>query len=93
VLTEDDILRRDVIEHLMCYLTVDLEQVAHEHGANTRCFLDNLDRLEPLRREGMVILDGWRVTVPDEARLAIRSVASVFDAWLINGEARHAAAV
>jgi oxygen-independent coproporphyrinogen III oxidase len=93
VLTEDDILRRDVIERLMCNLTVDLDDVAKIHGADPRCFLKDLDRLEPLRREGLVILNDWCVTIPVEARIAVRSVASAFDAWLISGDSRHAAAV
>jgi hypothetical protein len=41
----------------------------------------------------MVSLDGWTVSIPEEARVAMRSVAAVFDAWLTAGEARHAAAV
>mgnify|MGYP003352595409 CR=1 FL=1 len=54
---------------------------------------DDLDRLQTLEREGLAIVKEWVVTIPTEARLAMRSVASVFDAWLSSGQGRHAAAV
>ena len=93
VLSADDLLRRDVIEKLMCNLTVDLEAVAHHHGVDPAVFLDDLDRLDQLQRESMVQITGWVVTIPDDARIAMRTVASVFDAWLTSGKGRHAAAV
>lgn len=88
-----DRLRREVIERLMCDLSVDLEQVAARHGADPAVFVHNLDRLLPFATEGMVTTDGWRVSVPPEARIALRSIAAVFDGYLDPGLARHATAV
>ena len=93
VLSADDLLRREVIEKLMCDMAVDLEAVAAHHGVDPAIFLDDLDRLEPLEREGLANIKGWIVTIPSEARLAMRTVASAFDAWLTTGQSRHAAAV
>ena len=93
VLSADDLLRREVIEKLMCDMQVDLESVATHHGVDPAVFFDDLDRLQTLEREGLAIVKEWIVTIPAEARLAMRSVASVFDAWLSSGQGRHAAAV
>jgi oxygen-independent coproporphyrinogen-3 oxidase len=93
VLSADDRLRRDVIERLMCYLAVDLDDVCREHGANPARFTAKLQALRPLADDGLVALDGARITVSEEARPLVRSVCAVFDAYLVAGEARHAAAV
>lgn len=92
-LSDDDRLRRAVIERLMCDLNVDLKAMAACYQADPGVFLPTLDRLEAYAADGMVKIDGWRVSVPEEARIAVRSVASIFDRWLTSDGARHAAAV
>jgi coproporphyrinogen III oxidase-like Fe-S oxidoreductase len=77
----------------MCDMIVDLESVAHHHGVDPTIFLDDLDRLQSLTRDDLVHIEGWKVIIPPYARLAMRSVASVFDAYLMEGQNRHAAAV
>ncbi len=92
-LTDEDRLRRAVIERLMCDLAVDLEEVADRFKVHPVVFLLALDRLEDYAEDGMVAIDGWKIRVPDEARIAVRSIASAFDEWLKTDHARHAAAV
>jgi oxygen-independent coproporphyrinogen-3 oxidase len=92
-LSGEDRLRRAVIERLMCDLSVDLEAMAARYRVDPAIFLPALDRLQAYAADGMVEIDGWRVSVRQEARIAVRSVASVFDGWLTSDGARHAAAV
>lgn len=92
-LTADDRLRRAVIERLMCDLTVDLDAVASNHGASARVFATDIEALAPLQRDGLVHVDGHRVTVPDDKRAAVRLVCAVFDAYLSCGRIRHSVAV
>jgi oxygen-independent coproporphyrinogen-3 oxidase len=94
-LTGDDRLRRDVIERIMCDLTVDLAGVAAAHDADRSALLASSDALDRFESDGLVSWDGWRITVTEKGRPFVRSVASVFDAYLNHGgEAkRHARAV
>jgi oxygen-independent coproporphyrinogen-3 oxidase len=92
-LTDDDRLRRAVIERLMCDLFVDLDAMAERFNVHPVVFLPALERLEPYEEDGMVTVDGWEIRVPEEARIAVRSIAAAFDTWLKNDGARHAAAV
>ena len=92
-LSNEDRLRRAVIERLMCDLYVDLEEVADRFDVHPVAFLLALDRLEDYAEDGMVEIDGWQIRVSDEARIAVRSIASAFDEWLKTDNARHAAAV
>jgi oxygen-independent coproporphyrinogen III oxidase len=89
VLTDDDRLRRDVIERLMCDLAVNLDVVAARHGGAD--FGRELEALGDHVRAGLVELDGGRLRVT--ARHLVRTVAAVFDAHLGAGGARHSRAV
>ena len=95
-LAGEDRLRRAVIERLMCALAVDLDTVAEAHGYPRGHFAPELERCGPLAAEGLVRIDGAGLTIPDEARAALRVVAARFDQHLApaqEGERRHAAAV
>lgn len=81
-LTREDRLRADIIERLMCHLQVDVEELCHRHGIPTGTLLGANRRLRQLAKEGLVQLDGSRVSVPDHARFLVRYAASAFDAYL-----------
>ncbi len=92
-LTADDRVRADVIERLMCDFRVDLASVCRAHDAEPRALLRSSPRLQALADDGVVRLDGSVVSVPDEARLLVRSAASAFDNWLGRSPRTHSRAV
>ncbi|QQR69928.1 MAG: oxygen-independent coproporphyrinogen III oxidase [Alphaproteobacteria bacterium] len=92
-LSSEDRLRRAVIEHLMCFLWVDLAAIAAAHDTGPSVFTDSLERLRPLQDQGAVIRQAWRLTVPEAFRPLIRSIACAFDTYLHPEEDRHARAV
>ncbi len=90
----DDLMRRDLIERLMCDLQVDTVAVAQRHGAEASVFTEDLNRLSDLVDDGLAEIDGTgRVTVPDAARPLVRAVAAAFDRHLHKGLARHSKAI
>lgn len=93
-LTADDILRRSIIERLMCDLTVDVALACDGLGASPQQFLPAFDSLRPLEAEGIVHIDGWRLTIPHEYRALMRLAAVAFDAHTkVTETPRHAKAV
>lgn len=88
-LSDDDKLRRTIIEKLMCFLSVDLAALGTSAGA----FPHEMEALAPLVAEGFVVRNGDVLKVPESARAAVRLVASVFDTYLQNSKAVHAVAV
>lgn len=88
-LSPEDRLRRDAIEQVMCYLTVDLGATALDHGRAE----DELDWVLPLLRPltdcGAVTVKDRIVTVSRSQRAAARILASLFDGYLGAGAARH----
>lgn len=89
----EDRARRAAIERLMCDLGVDLAAVAARFGQEPGSFSGALAALEPWRRDGVVRIEGTRVTIVPQWRAATRLVCSAFDAYLDEGARRHALAV
>ena len=93
LLTDDDRLRRAIINRLMTGMSVDLAAEAAAFGRPARAFAVERARLQRFADQGVVSIDGWRIAVAPAYRLLVRSVAAVFDRFLADGETRHATAV
>jgi oxygen-independent coproporphyrinogen-3 oxidase len=91
--TPEDRMRAEVIERLMCDLTVDAGGIAERHGFDPAIFAGVRQKLEAAANAGIARIDGSRVTVPPEHRLFLRTVASAFDTHFVAAPNRHAKAV
>lgn len=91
--TQDDRFRADIIERIMCEMTVDLSQVAQKHGRTSDMAIVDRSRLESLIADGAATMIGDRISVSDGAEFLVRSVASTFDAHLAQSSASHSRAV
>jgi oxygen-independent coproporphyrinogen-3 oxidase len=91
-LTAEDRLRAAVIARLMCDLSVDLAAVCRAHGTDPAHFAAELAAIDALTDDGIVERDGDTITVPDHARVFVRAVCAVFDAYLGVGETRFSRA-
>ncbi|MDA8049154.1 MAG: oxygen-independent coproporphyrinogen III oxidase [Rhodospirillales bacterium] len=93
-LTEEDRLRRDVIERIMCELAADLPALAAAHEAEAGPLLAAAAPLAGFAEDGLVRWDGRRLKVTEKGRPFVRNVAALFDAYLARGEGvRHSLAV
>jgi oxygen-independent coproporphyrinogen-3 oxidase len=80
-LSEEDRVRRKVINDLMCGLSVDL-------GADLQGYRAALEQLTPMMQDGLVALEGSRLTITEAGRPFVRVAASAFDAYLGSGTGR-----
>ena len=92
-LTDDDRLRADIIERIMCDLGADLGAICARHGAAADTMLQSAPRLERLISDGVVELDGDQLAVAGDSRFLLRSVAAAFDAHLDGAKRLHSRAV
>lgn len=88
-LSPEDLLRRDIIEKLMCFLQVDVGAACFRHGFKVDALDQCLDTLETLRAEGAVLVSGRQVTISRAMRPAVRLACAAFDAYLDEGAMRH----
>lgn len=77
-LSAEDLLRRDVIEQIMCFLEVDLAAVAARHRTPLAVLL--VPELARLRADGLIRWDGHRLSVTPLGKPFLRTVAALFDA-------------
>jgi oxygen-independent coproporphyrinogen-3 oxidase len=83
-MTADDVLRRFVINRVMCQLRLDLGEVEREFGAPSRAAIeaDLRGGLDELVQDGLVDFDGKVLQVKPLGQLLVRNVAMLFDAFL-----------
>ena len=92
-MSPEDHLRRDVIEQVMCHMTVNLRDVAQRHGTDLSALMDAAPALQDMARDGLIDWQGDRLDVTLLGRPFVRGVAAAFDTYLRPGGARHSAAV
>lgn len=91
--TQDDRLRADIIERIMCDFSADLGDICARHGALPKAMLESAPRLKSLISDGVVRLEGDRLAVANDSRFLVRSVAAAFDAHLDPVKRLHSRAV
>jgi oxygen-independent coproporphyrinogen-3 oxidase len=82
-LTPDDLLRRSIIQALMCHFEVSIEsiEIAHLIDFNSYFAPEIVDLREMERSELLRLDDRW-ITVLPRGRLLVRAIAMVFDRYL-----------
>ena len=87
-LTQDDVLRRSIIQALMCQFVLSKTAIEIAHLIDFDAyFATELSELEDLARSGLVTFEGPWITVTPKGRMLIRNICMVFDKYL-----RHDAA-
>ena len=82
-LDADDILRRDIITHLICNFRLDFPAVEKAHGIDFgESFRPELAALAEMRDDGLLDLTDAAVVVKPAGRLLIRNICMVFDKYL-----------
>jgi oxygen-independent coproporphyrinogen-3 oxidase len=82
-LTADDLLRREIIQSLMCNFDLDFAAVEAQHGIRfADYFAPEIVALKALAVDGIVEVDERRVVVTPRGRLLVRIAAMQFDRHL-----------
>ncbi|WP_447555350.1 oxygen-independent coproporphyrinogen III oxidase [Vreelandella sp. EE22] len=82
-LNQDDLIRREVIERLMCDMRIDLAAIGERFDIDSEAyFADALKALAHAERDGLVTRQGLTLTATPIGRLLIRHLAMAFDKHL-----------
>ncbi len=82
-LNRDDLIRADVIQQIMCHGEIDIEALQTRHEIQfEEYFCAELGRLQSLRNDGLLDLDGASIRLTPTGQLLMRAVAMTFDAYL-----------
>ena len=91
--TDEDLLRRKVIEELMCHLRVDLAAMCKSFAQPVEHFDSTLATFDGFVRDGLLNIDGRALEVTALGRPLVRAIAAGFDSYLEGGAAKHSSAV
>ena len=82
-LSEDDQLRADLIQRLMCGGEIPIAALERRYAIDFReYFADALERLQPLAEDGLVRIEHDVIRVTAQGRLLLRNIAMCFDRYL-----------
>ena len=82
-LSEDDLIRREVISRLLCHTVIVKDEVSKKFGIDfDEYFAPELDRLKMPQEDGLVVVDAKEIRTSWLGRIFIRNLAMVFDPYL-----------
>lgn len=82
-LTADDLLRRSIIQALMCHFELSIESIEIAHLIDFKSyFRAELDDLKAMEEAGLLKVEPEWITVLPRGRLLVRVIAMVFDRYL-----------
>ena len=81
-LNEDDRLRGEVIQQLICNNTLETGRIESGFGIDfDSYFAGELQQLKPMAQDGLIRIGDHRLEVTAKGRLLIRNVCKVFDRY------------
>ena len=89
LLSEDDKIRKLIIDEIMCYMRVDLNKILINTPYSLDDFIPQLERLKPLAEDGLITINGSEIIINPNARQITRIVSSLFDAYFKGGVNKH----
>jgi oxygen-independent coproporphyrinogen-3 oxidase len=82
-LSEDDLLRRELIGRLMCDFALDLDALGQRWGIDVAAyFAPELGKLAAMQKDGLLDLSAQRLVVSAKGRLLVRNICMVFDGYV-----------
>jgi oxygen-independent coproporphyrinogen-3 oxidase len=82
-LTEEDLLRRTVINRILCHGALHKNEIEREFGIDfDRTFSPELERLASFVSDGLLEIEGGVLRTTLLGRIFIRNIAMVFDPYL-----------
>jgi oxygen-independent coproporphyrinogen-3 oxidase len=88
-LSADDLVRRAVIQALMCQFALSVESIEIAYLIDfKRYFAEELAALAEYAHSGLVEIDDEWITVTPRGRLVVRAICMVFDRYLRQAETR-----
>jgi oxygen-independent coproporphyrinogen III oxidase len=82
-LNADDLLRRSIIQALMCHFELSIESIEIAHLIDFRkYFEDELEDLKEMEASGLVKVDDQWITVLPKGRMLVRAISMAFDRYL-----------
>ncbi len=78
-----DILRRDIIQQLICFFRLDIGNIEQRWSIDFNDYFGpELKRLEPMQADGLLVVTNDEIRVLDDGRFLVRNICMVFDRFI-----------
>jgi len=82
-LSQDDLIRREVISRLLCHTVIMKDEISKKFGINfDDYFAPEVERLKMPQEDGLVVINDREIRTAWLGRIFIRNLAMVFDPYL-----------
>ncbi len=82
-LSADDVLRREVINDLLCHMECDVAAIEARHALRfATYFSSELVHLESFVHDGLVEVNAQKIVVTPRGQMLVRAICAVFDRYL-----------
>ncbi len=82
-LSDDDVLRREIITQLICHFELDIPSIERQFGISYHAYFNReQEDLLSMQNDGLLHIDEHHIHVLPAGRLLIRNICMVFDAYL-----------
>ena len=88
-ISEDDKLRKKIIDEIMCFLEVDLNKISRDFNLPENYFFDEINALKELERDGLIKIKNNKIKINPQARQIVRVVSSFFDKFFKHDNKKH----
>ncbi|MDJ0779744.1 MAG: oxygen-independent coproporphyrinogen III oxidase [Gammaproteobacteria bacterium] len=79
---DDDLLRREIIQDLVCHFELDLHGIEKRWDIDfDQHFADELERLGGMQNDGLVEVSHDQIRVLENGRLLVRNICMIFDRY------------
>jgi oxygen-independent coproporphyrinogen-3 oxidase len=79
--TQEDIIRKQIIDELMCFLEVDLEKICQKFSLHQEYFTNERMQLQQPEFHEIIAFDKNTLRMISPYRMTVRIIASVFDSY------------
>ena len=93
VMSEIDLLHYDIIMELMCYLEIDLKNIAKKHHKELTYFDPYLQKLENFVTDEILTINDYHLKINPQAKQLTRIICSYFDSYFMQRKANHSKTV
>ncbi|SIQ94521.1 coproporphyrinogen III oxidase, anaerobic [Rhizobium sp. RU33A] len=91
--SEDDRLRRRVIEEIMCRFAMSFSELRQEFGDAVDAIVAEARAFAQSNQDRICLIEDDHFFITEAGRPFARTIAAVFDSYLANGKGRHSIAV
>lgn len=82
-MTDDDVVRAEVIKQLICHFEMDSAAIEKRFGISfSDYFAEEQEELSQFARDGLIAINNGVITVTPSGRLLIRRICMAFDAYI-----------